>query len=131
MKRVTGIGGIFFKCADVQKTKAWYAKHLGLDTDDYGCTFWQPHLDKDERSSQQWSPFKMESTYFGKEDQQFMINYKVEDLDALINQLKDEGVEVVGEIERFEYGNFGWIIDCDGRKVELWQPLNESLFKKS
>ena len=129
MKRVTGIGGIFFKCKDVQKTKEWYAKHLGLHTDDYGSTFWLPHLKEDEVASQQWSPFKKESEYFGNSEQQFMINYKVDDLKKLLVVLEQEGVTVVGEMQEFDYGDFGWIIDCDGRKVELWEPKNEQLFK--
>ena len=129
MKRVTGIGGIFFRCKDVQKTKEWYAKHLGLNTDDYGCTFWLPHLDKKEVASQQWSPFKADTNYFGESDQEFMINYKVEDLESLLETLKKEGVTIAGEMQQFDYGYFGWILDCDGRKVELWQTKNEQLFK--
>lgn len=128
MKRVIGLGGIFFRCKDVQKTKDWYAKHLGLETDDYGCTFWLPHLKSDEVASQQWSSFNKETEYFGNSGQEFMINYKVEDLKSLLDTLKKEGVTIVGEMQQFDYGDFGWIVDCDGRKVELWQPKNEELF---
>ncbi|MGB5983468.1 MAG: VOC family protein [Nonlabens sp.] len=129
MKKIKGIGGIFFRCADVQKTKDWYSKHLGLNVDDYGCTFWQEPLNDGEKSSQQWSPFAEKSSYFSNMEQQFMINYKVHDLEALLNELDNSGVEIVGKIEKYEYGHFGWIMDCDGRKVELWQPMNESVFE--
>ncbi|MBF4983480.1 VOC family protein [Nonlabens mediterrranea] len=126
--KVTGIGGVFFKCADVAATKAWYHKHLGLPVDDYGCTFWTgPTTDK---ASQQWSPFKEDTAYFNPGDQEFMINYRVDDLVKLIKQLKSAGVQIAGEIEEFDYGKFGWIIDIDGRKIELWEPANEELFEK-
>lgn len=130
MKKVTGIGGIFFKCNDVEKTKKWYMKHLGLKIDSYGCTFWQEGGVKEKTVSQQWSPFDRESKYFGNAEQDFMINYKVDDLDELLAQLAQEDVEIVGEKESYDYGEFGWIIDCDGRKVELWQPKNEELFNE-
>ncbi|WP_339684712.1 VOC family protein [uncultured Nonlabens sp.] len=131
MKKVTGIGGIFFKCKDTQATKAWYEKHLGLPVDDYGCTFWQEESVKlDKKASQQWSPFESDSTYFDPGKQDFMINYRVADLKSLLEELKQNDVEVVGKIEEYDYGKFGWVIDCDGRKVELWEPSNEDLFKK-
>ncbi len=130
MKKVTGIGGIFFKCKDVEKTKQWYMKHLGLEIDSYGCTFWQEGGVKEKTVSQQWSPFDRDSQYFGKSGQEFMINYKVHDLDGLLKELKKENVEIAGAKESFDYGDFAWIIDCDGRKVELWQPKNEEIFNK-
>ncbi|GAK92811.1 glyoxalase/Bleomycin resistance protein/dioxygenase family protein [Nonlabens ulvanivorans] len=126
--KVTGIGGVFFKCADVAATKAWYQEHLGLPVDDYGCTFWTGPTK--EKASQQWSPFKKDSTYFNPGDQEFMINYRVDDLVSLMEQLKKSGVQIAGAIEEFDYGKFGWIIDIDGRKVELWEPANEELFEK-
>ena len=125
--KVTGIGGIFFTCKDVAATKAWYEKHLGLPVDDYGCTFWAGN---GEKISQQWSPFKEETTYFDPKNQSYMINYRVDNLVLLYQQLKDNGVEIAGEIQEFDYGKFGWIIDIDGRKVELWEPANEQLFEK-
>ena len=131
MKKVTGIGGIFFKCKDTAVTKAWYEKHLGLPVDDYGCTFWQADsVALDKKASQQWSPFKEDSNYFEPGEQEFMINYRVADLHGLINELRENDVEIAGEIQEFDYGKFGWIIDCDGRKVELWEPINEHLFEK-
>jgi predicted enzyme related to lactoylglutathione lyase len=131
MKKVTGIGGIFFKCKDVAATKKWYQKHLGLEVDEYGCTFWQAKsVELDAKASQQWSPFKKESDYFEPGKQEFMINYRVADLVELIKELGQQGVEIVGEMQEYDYGKFGWIMDCDGRKVELWEPLNEHLFEK-
>jgi len=129
--KVTGIGGIFFTCKDVATTKAWYEKHLGLPVDDYGCTFFQANdVELNPKASQQWSPFKSDTTYFNPDDQEFMINYRVDDLVRLLKQLSNAGVEIAGEIQEFDYGKFGWIIDCDGRKVELWEPANEHLFEK-
>lgn len=128
MAKVTGIGGIFFTCKDVAATKLWYEKHLGLPIDDYGCTFWNG-ITK-EKTSQQWSPFKSNTDYFNPQEQEFMMNYRVDDLVVLLEQLKESGVEIVGAIQEFDYGKFGWIIDIDGRKVELWQPANEQLFEK-
>lgn len=130
MKKVTGIGGIFFKCADVEKTKVWYMKHLGLEVDSYGCTFWSSNNDDENDTSQQWSPFKEDTTYFGNSSQEFMINYRVHDLDQLLAQLRTENVKISDDVQRFDYGDFAWIEDCDGRRVELWQPKNEELFKK-
>ncbi|MGJ8683303.1 MAG: VOC family protein [Nonlabens sp.] len=126
--KVTGIGGIFFTCKDVAATKAWYEKHLGLPVDDYGCTFWNGPTEV--KSSQQWSAFKNDTTYLDPKNQEFMINYKVNDLVRLLEQLKQAGVEMAGEMQEFDYGKFGWIIDIDGRKVELWEPANEHLFEK-
>lgn len=126
--KVTGIGGIFFTCKDVAATKAWYEKHLGLPVDDYGCTFWTGPTE--EKSSQQWSPFKNDTTYYDPSKQEFMINYKVDDLVTLLHQLADAGVEIAGDMQEFDYGKFGWIIDIDGRKIELWEPANEHLFEK-
>jgi predicted enzyme related to lactoylglutathione lyase len=130
MKKVTGIGGIFFKCADVEKTKQWYMKHLGLDVDSYGCTFWSSTENSDSATTQQWSPFKADTSYFGNSGQEFMINYRVHDLNDLLSELRAEDVTIIGDMERYDYGDFAWIEDCDGRKVELWQPKNEELFKK-
>ncbi|MGB3591752.1 MAG: VOC family protein [Nonlabens sp.] len=131
MKKVTGIGGIFFRCADVETTKAWYKRHLGLDVDQYGCTFKQRvAVDIDENATQQWSPFPHDTSYIDNPDQQFMINYKVENLTTLVALLIEEGVEIMGTIEGFDYGLFACIKDCDGRKLELWQPKNEVIFNK-
>ncbi|OAB80429.1 VOC family protein [Cochleicola gelatinilyticus] len=122
-KRVTGLGGFFFKTEDPKVIKEWYRKHLGLNTDDYGCTFWW----KDEngtKCSTQWSPFKEDTTYFEPSKKQFMMNFRVEDLVALLATLKKEGVTIVGEIEEYDYGKFGWILDAEGNKIELWEPID-------
>ena len=114
-KRVTGIGGLFFKTTDPKKVKEWYKKHLGFNTDEWGCTFWW----KDEngkKCSTQWSPFPDDTKYFGPSKKDFMFNYRVENLVELIKVLKLEGVTVVGEIEEYDYGKFGWILDPEGNK---------------
>ncbi len=126
-KRVTGIGGVFFTAKDPQQLKAWYNTHLGLPTDNYGCTFWWKDKDGNECSTQ-WSPFKEDTTYFKPSEKQFMMNYRVDDLVALLEVLKKEGVEVVGEIQEYDYGKFGWILDPEGNKIELWEP-NDAVFK--
>lgn len=126
MKRVTGLGGFFFKSTDPDASKEWYKKHLGLNTDDYGCTFWW----KDENGKDcatQWSPFKADTDYFEPSKKEFMMNFRVENLKELLPILIKEGVQVVGEIEEYSYGNFCWIIDNDGNKLELWEPIDESL----
>ena len=119
--RVTGIGGLFFKTEDAVATKDWYKKHLGFNTDDWGCTFWWK--DKDgNKCSTQWSPFAKNTKYFEPSKKNFMFNYRVENLVELLAALKEEGVTVIDKIEEFEYGKFGWIIDLDGNKIELWEP---------
>lgn len=131
MAKVTGLGGIFFKCADVAATKNWYSTHLGLPTNDYGCTFWQePAAPGVQRTSQQWSPFKKDTDYFEPGSQEFMVNYRVDDLVTLLKNLENEGVQIEGDMQSFEYGKFAWIIDIDGRKIELWEPANEQLFEE-
>jgi len=125
MKRVTGIGGLFFKTNNPKETKAWYKKHLGFNTDDYGCTFWWK--DKSgNKCSTQWSPFAIDSNYFEPSKKEFMFNYRVENLEELLKVLKKEGVTVVGEMETYDYGKFGWILDNDGNKIELWEPVDKA-----
>jgi predicted enzyme related to lactoylglutathione lyase len=123
IKRVTGIGGFFFKSENPNATKEWYKNHLGLPTDDYGCTFnWK---DKDGKDcSTQWSPFASDTKYFQPSEKQFMMNFRVDDLEALLKILKEEGVTIVGEMETHDYGKFGWILDPEGNKIELWQPID-------
>jgi len=120
-KRVTGIGGLFFKTEDPKATKEWYAAHLGFNTDDWGCTFWWK--DKEGKDcSTQWSPFTKNTDYFEPSKKEFMFNYRVENLDELLSELKKEGVTVIDKVEESEYGKFGWIVDLDGNKIELWEP---------
>lgn len=124
MKRVTGIGGIFFKTQDPGKIKEWYTKHLGFNCDQYGTTFeWQQ---KDGSPGHTvWSPMGADTKYYEPSKSSFMVNYRVENLEELMKVLKAEGVTVVGEVEKYDYGKFGWILDPDGNKIELWEPVNE------
>ena len=123
MKKVTGIGGIFFKCKDPKKLKEWYKTHLGFDTHDYGANFeWRQDDDSTKKGSTAWSPFAETTKYFEPSTKDFMINYRVENLEALVEQLKNEGITVVDKIEASDYGKFVHIIDVEGNKVELWEP---------
>lgn len=123
MKRVTGIGGIFFKCKDPNKMREWYQAHLGLNTNQYGAVFeWRQGADTTKKGFTQWSPFAETTKYFEPSTKDFMINYRVENLEALVEQLKKEGVTISDSIETFEYGKFVHIIDVEGNKVELWEP---------
>jgi len=123
MKRVTGIGGIFFKCKDPNKMRAWYKTHLGLPTNDYGATFeWRQDADSTKKGSTTWSPFAETTKYFEPSTKDFMINYRVEHLEALVEELKKEGVTITDAIETSDYGKFVHIMDLEGNKVELWEP---------
>ena len=124
-KRVTGLGGFFFKSKDPDKAKAWYGKHLGLPVDAYGCTFWWKDKEGNDCSTQ-WSPFKEDTKYFQPSEKQFMMNFRVENLEELLVTLKEEGVTIVGEMETYSYGKFGWILDPEGNKIELWEPIDSA-----
>lgn len=123
--RVTGLGGFFFKTKDPNKLKEWYNNHLGLNTDQYGCTFWWKDKEGNDCSTQ-WSPMNESTKYFEPSKSSFMMNFRVENLVSLLEILKKEGVTVVGEIEEYEYGKFGWILDPDGNKLELWEPIDKA-----
>lgn len=124
MKRVTGIGGIFFKCKDPEKVKQWYQTHLGLPTDQYGARFeWREADDPGRKGSTIWSPFSEKTKYFEPSAREFMINYRVENLEALVAELKKEGVTVLDNIETYDYGKFVHILDPEGNKIELWEPI--------
>ena len=128
MKRVTGIGGLFFKCNDPEKTKKWYKEHLGLPVDDWGASFgWRDKDEPEQVCYTAWNPFPADTTYFGPSKKDFMFNYRVENLKELLMIVAEEGVEIVGEIEEYEYGKFGWIMDPDGNKIELWEPVDDKL----
>jgi predicted enzyme related to lactoylglutathione lyase len=130
MKRVTSLGGIFFKCKNPDKIKEWYSKHLGFDVDKYGTTFeWRKSDDKDKKGYTVWSPFKEDTKYFEPSTKEFMINYRVENIEKLVAELKKEGVKVVDEIETYEYGKFVHILDVEGNKIELWEPNDEEYEK--
>ena len=123
MKKVTGIGGIFFKCKDPKKMTEWYQKHLGLTTNPYGATFeWFEGADSTKKGQTQWTPFPETTKYFEPSTKEFMINYRVENLEALVVELKKEGVTIVDTIEAFDYGKFVHILDAEGNKVQLWEP---------
>lgn len=122
MKKVTGIGGIFFKCKDPKKMTEWYAKHLGLDTNPYGATFeWYEGADSTKKAQTQWTPFAENTKYFDPSTKDFMINYRVENLVGLVEELKKEGVTIVDTIETYDYGKFVHILDAEGNKVQLWE----------
>ena len=123
MKRVTGIGGVFFKSEDPQRLKEWYQKHLEV-----GDVFqWTDLNQPDAKTPAQtiWSPFKKDTTYFAPSEKPFMFNYRVHDLHALLAALREEGVTIVGEVEEAPYGKFGWILDPEGNKIELWEPKDD------
>ena len=123
MKRVTGIGGVFFRAKNVDSTMEWYRKHLGIEPEpDYtGHTFKWSHRDAPELpGSTVWSLFPDDTTYFGAG--QFMINYRVDDLDAVLKALEAEGIKAEGRMEEHPNGRFAWITDPEGNRIELWQP---------
>lgn len=121
--KVTGIGGIFFFTENPKETREWYAKNLGLNVNDWGSTFESRDLDNaDQINSLQWSPFKKGSDYFAPSKKEFMINYRVQNIEGLIKQLKENGVTVLNDIATYEYGKFVHIMDTEGNKIELWEP---------
>ncbi len=130
LKKATGIGGIFFKCKDPKKIRAWYQTHLGLNTNSYGAVFeWRQGADTTKKGFTQWSPFNEKTKYFEPSTKDFMINYRVENLEALIDQLKKDSVRIVDKMEIAEYGKFIHIMDIEGNKIELWEP-NDIEFEK-
>lgn len=125
MKKVTGIGGIFFKCKDPKAMREWYKAHLGMNTTEYGATFeWREEPGSTKKGSTTWSPFAETSNYFEPSTKDFMINYRVSDLEALVEELKKEGVTIVDKIETYDYGKFVHIMDPEGNKLELWEPVD-------
>jgi catechol 2,3-dioxygenase-like lactoylglutathione lyase family enzyme len=120
MARVSGLGGLFYKVEDPDRTRAWYQEMLGIGGD-WGASFRWSDEDQDDPFSL-LSPFKASSDYFDPSPAPFMINLRVDDLDAMITQLEAKGVEILGT-QNEDYGKFAWILDCDGIKVELWQQL--------
>ncbi|HMK27568.1 MAG TPA: VOC family protein [Chitinophagaceae bacterium] len=129
MQRVTGIGGVFIKSKDVKALAAWYDKHLGFSfgENSYVNFSWVNENNPDVPGNTVFSFFKKESKYFDPSASPFMINFRVKDLAALLETLKKEGVEIVGEMMDESYGKFGWILDPDGNKIELWEPVDDKL----
>ena len=122
MRRVTGIGGIFFKSKDPKALSEWYGKHLGLDVTEWGGALFRWGGDGSEAGTTVWSPFKADTDYMEPSTAPYMINYRVDDLATLLAALREEGCNVVDKTDDSEYGKFGWVIDPDGNKIELWQP---------
>jgi len=123
MKKVTGIGGIFFKCKDPKAVNEWYKTHLGFETTPYGTSFeWRDIDDNSKKGLTQWNPFPETTKYFDPSEKEFMINYRVENLEALVEELKKQNVTIVDKIETYDYGKFVHILDLEGNKIELWEP---------
>lgn len=121
--KVTGIGGIFFFTENPRETREWYAKHLGLDVNDWGSSFESRNIhNPEEINTLQWSPFKKGSEYFSPSKKEFMINYRVQNIEGLVKNLKENGVTVLDEIASYDYGKFVHIMDAEGNKIELWEP---------
>jgi catechol 2,3-dioxygenase-like lactoylglutathione lyase family enzyme len=124
MQRVTGIGGIFFKARDAARLREWYREHLGLPVTDWGGVVFEGREARpgERQTATVWSVFTGDTSYFEPSTSPFMINYRVDDLDAVLSALRAEGCEVDARIEQSEFGRFGWVMDPEGNKVELWEP---------
>ena len=124
MKRVTGIGGIFFKAKDAPSLQVWYKRHLGIDVQVWGgaAFTWSDDEGKPVSGTTIWSISPEDSDQFAPSSARFMINYRVDDLEALFRVLKEEGCNVIDKIDESDYGKFAWVIDPEGNKVELWEP---------
>ena len=124
MKKVTGIGGIFFKCADPKKMNEWYETHLGIPVTEWGAMFqWREQDNPEKEGYTEWSLFPADTNYFDPSKKDFMINYRVENIEALVEELKKAGVKVIDEITYSEYGKFVHVLDPEGNSVELFEPL--------
>lgn len=124
MKRVTGIGGIFFKAKDPVALRAWYQKHLGIDVQNWGgaAFTWADDAGNPTKGTTIWSIGSNEGDYYAPSKSSFMVNYRVTDLAGLLETLRAEGCNVLEKTDDSEYGKFGWVMDPEGNKVELWQP---------
>lgn len=124
MKRVTGIGGIFFHAKDPVALRAWYQRHLGIDVQEWGGTAfrWADGEGRPLKGTTVWSIGAADGNYFAPSHAPFMVNYRVENLARLLQMLRDEGCQVLEKTDDSEYGKFGWVMDPEGNKVELWQP---------
>ncbi|WP_400191777.1 VOC family protein [Hymenobacter sp. B81] len=121
--KVTGIGGIFFFSDNPQQTRQWYARHLGFEVNDWGATFESRSADRPEEvASLQWSPFPTGSDYFAPSPKEFMINYRVQNIEGLVRWLRESGVTILDDIAHYDYGKFVHLLDPDGNKIELWEP---------
>ena len=128
--KVTGIGGVFFRSKNPNEIREWYGKNLGLAIDDYGSAFEFRNANRpDEINYLRWSPFEEATDYFKPSEKEFMINYRVQNIEGLVKKLKKNGVIIVDKIEMFEYGKFVHIMDPEGNKIEHWEPV-DSVFTK-
>ncbi|MCK5704439.1 MAG: VOC family protein [Cyclobacteriaceae bacterium] len=128
--KVTGIGGIFFRSENPKETREWYGKNLGLAIDDYGSPFEFRNANRpDEINYLRWSPFEEGSDYLAPSEKEFMINYRVQNIEGLVKILEGNGVTILDEIAEYEYGKFVHIMDPDGNKIELWEPIDSILTK--
>lgn len=124
-KKVTGVGGIFFKAKDAKKLTDWYANNLGLITNEYGSTFeFRDAVNPERKAYLQWSAFEENTDYFSPSQKEFMINYRVENIEDLLEELKKAGITVVDSIKTYEYGKFVHILDPENNKIELWEPID-------
>lgn len=129
--KVTGIGGIFFFTDNPKETRAWYSQNLGLETNDYGASFESRNLHKPEEiNTLQWSPFKKGSEYFAPSKKEFMINYRVQHIEALVAKLQQNGVTILDTLATYDYGKFIHIMDPEGNKIELWEPSESATPEK-
>ena len=128
MARVTGIGGVFFKSEDPVKLRKWYEEKLGIQSDEYGKTFLWNSVNPPHVGSTVWAPFKQQTTYFEPSQKQFMINFRVDDLPVLVEELSAKGVSILAPIMEESYGKFAHILDPEGNKIELWEPADEAMF---
>jgi predicted enzyme related to lactoylglutathione lyase len=124
MKRVTGIGGVFFKARDPKALGEWYRTHLGFNVEDWGGVAfrWVTPDNPTGTGTTIWNPFQEDTSYFAPSTARFMINFRVHDLQALLAALRAEGCDVDAKVEESEYGKFGWVQDPEGNRIELWQP---------
>jgi predicted enzyme related to lactoylglutathione lyase len=122
MGRITGVGGVFFKSADPERLYAWYEKHLGLKRQQAGVEFEWRDKDTGAAGKTVWALFKKDTNYFGPSGAPFMLNYRVDDLDALLDRLRAQGASVDEHREDHEYGRFAWVMDPEGNRIELWEP---------
>jgi predicted enzyme related to lactoylglutathione lyase len=122
--KVTGIGGIFFFSDDPKETKEWYARNLGLEVNEWGSSFLSRDFNRpDEVTYLQWSPFKKGDEYFSPSKKEFMINYRVQNIEGLVKKLEENGVTILDPITAYDYGKFVHIMDTEGNKIELWEPM--------
>ncbi len=119
MAKILGLGGVFFRCENVEDYRKWWADHMGVDVAQWGSMEWKA----DGKGRTMMSPFKFDSEYMAPSTEKFMINLRVDDVRGLIEKAKSGGATVIGEVEDTEYGIFGWFIDPEGIKIELWQEV--------